>query len=153
MDTLKGLINSFTDLIGNTIGGLLLTIAVAVFFYSIIRFLTQRARGDAEGMKDASNRLGWSIVALFVMFSIWGIIAFLQGNFGFTETNITAPSISLRGGGCSYVVDPVSGDTIENCEIGEEDPCTQYLSKALCENNGCTWHEADHVYPTSECLS
>lgn len=92
----KDFVNDITDLVANTIGGLLITIAVAVFLYSIVRFLMQRAKGDADGMKDAGNRIGWSVVVLFIIFSIWGIIALLQGaffeDFNFDENEIKAPT-------------------------------------------------------------
>lgn len=100
MDTFKDFANSLTDLIGNTITGLLLALAVAVFFWSIIRFLIARSSGG-EALKDAQNRLGWSVIGLFVMFSIWGIVTFLQTGLGWTQTSITAPTINSSGGGSS----------------------------------------------------
>ena len=100
MTTFKDYINQVTDLIGNTISNLFLTAAVAAFMLSIVSFILKRAKGaDGEAIKDARNQLMWSVIALFVMFSIWGIIAFLQtGIFGpgGVKTQIEAPSIKVN---------------------------------------------------------
>ncbi len=99
MDTFKSFADKLTDLIGNTVTDLLLTVAVAAFFWSVIMFIWNRSRGDVDAMKDASNRLLWSVIGLFVMFSIWGIVNFLQSGFGFENKNtIKAPSIQVNGG-------------------------------------------------------
>lgn len=98
MNTFKTFANDLTDLVGNTITDLLLTVAVAAFFWSVIMFIWNRSRGDVDAMKDASNRLLWSVVGLFVMFSIWGIVNFLQTGLGFENKNtIKAPSIQVNG--------------------------------------------------------
>jgi hypothetical protein len=142
MDTFRTFTENLTDLIGNTITGLLLTIAVALFFWSIIRFLIERSKGG-PALDDAKNRLGWSVVALAVMFSIWGIVTFLQTGFGFTETSITAPTIQTggatggttgSGGGASASSYPANRDTrfsnyldVSTCISYNECPgrCTQ----------------------------
>ncbi len=100
MTTFKDYINQVTDLIGNTITNLLLTAAVAAFMFAVVSFIWKRANGSSgDGIKDARNQLGWSIVALFVMFSIWGIISFLQSGIfgaGGAKTQIEAPSIKVN---------------------------------------------------------
>ena len=100
MTTFKDYINQLTDLIGNTITNLLLTAAVAAFMFAVVSFIWKRANGSSgDGIKDARNQLGWSIVALFVMFSIWGIISFLQSGIfgaGGAKTQIEAPSIKVN---------------------------------------------------------
>lgn len=100
MDTFKTYVNQVSDFIGGAVAGLFMTLAVAAFLYTVVRFIMARAKGgDGNAIKDARNQLGWSIVGLFVIFSIWGIIAFLQtalpsGN----RTTITPPSVSVTGG-------------------------------------------------------
>lgn len=97
MDTFKTFANAITDLIGNTITNLLLTAAVAAFMYSVVTFIWNRSHGNVDAMKDAQNRLLWSIIGLFVMFSIWGIVGFFQDGIfgpGGAKNTIKAPSIS-----------------------------------------------------------
>lgn len=97
MDSLKTFVNSWTDFIGTSIAGLFLTTATAVFFYAVVRFILKRSSGDAKGLEDAKSMLGWSVVGLTVMFSIWGIVSFLQtGILGSSnKTQISAPSIKV----------------------------------------------------------
>jgi hypothetical protein len=100
MQTLKGYVDGWTNFIGTSITGLFLTAATAIFFYAVVRFILKRSSGDAKGLEDAKGMLGWSIVGLTVMFSIWGIVSFLQsgilGENG-SKTTITPPSISAVG--------------------------------------------------------
>lgn len=94
MTTLKDFVNSISDFVGNTITSLLLTVAVAAFFWSVVMFLFNRSRGNTDAMQDAKNKLLWSIIGLFVMFSIWGIITFFQEGFGIKDKNtVKVPSI------------------------------------------------------------
>jgi hypothetical protein len=100
MQTLKGYVEGWTDFIGTSITGLFLTTATAIFFYAVVRFILKRSSGDAKGLDDAKSMLGWSVIALTVMFSIWGIVSFLQsgilGSAG-NKTSIIAPTIQSSG--------------------------------------------------------
>ncbi len=95
MQSLKTFVDGWTDFIGTSIAGLLLTAATAVFFYAVVRFILKRSSGDAKGLEDAKSMLGWSVIGLTVMFSIWGIVSFLQtGILGTNnKTQIAAPSV------------------------------------------------------------
>jgi hypothetical protein len=94
MNTFKDYVNSFSELIGNTVTNLLLTVAVAAFFWSIVTFMWNRSKGNVDATEDAKNKLLWSIIGLFVMFSIWGIITFLQDGLGIKDKNtVKVPSI------------------------------------------------------------
>jgi len=57
------------------LGPLLISIALLVFFYSLVQFLYNK---DDAGKSKAY--LGYSILILFVMVSIWGIVGFIQSN-------------------------------------------------------------------------
>jgi hypothetical protein len=127
MKTFKDFANSLTDLIGNTVTDLLLTVAVAAFFWSVVTFIWNRSRGDVDAMKDASNRLLWSIIGLFVMFSIWGIVNFLQSGFGFENKNtIKAPTIQTN----SSAATPSSGSLLKD----NGQPCT---ASSQCKSGQC----------------
>ena len=96
----KDFVDSITTLIGDTVAGLLITVAVSFFILSIVMFLKNRALGSGgQVQKDAKERLLWSIIGLFVLFSVWGIVKFLQVGFGFNTTSITTPTLSVGGGG------------------------------------------------------
>jgi hypothetical protein len=58
---------------------LLISLAVVYFIYSVFRFMT--TADEAEKDKAKKNMV-WGIVAIFVMVSIWGLVAILQSTFG-----------------------------------------------------------------------
>ncbi len=93
--SLNSVANSIADFIGGAIVNVMLSLATAAFFWSVIQFIWRRNSGSAgDGLKDAKNTLMWSTIALFVMFSIWGIVGFFQSNIpGLNKTTISAPKI------------------------------------------------------------
>jgi hypothetical protein len=104
METFKSYVDSWTNFIGTSITGLFLTAATAIFFYAVVKFILKRASGDAKGLDDAKSMLGWSVIGLTVMFSIWGIVSFIQSGVlgaNANKTSITAPSITSSGSSAS----------------------------------------------------
>lgn len=89
---LTGIIQLFTD-IGLKIIPFMAAVAFLVFILGVGRFI--KAAGNEKEIKDSKNLLIWGIVGLFVMVTIWGIIAFLQGEFGF-GTGTFIPQIPLK---------------------------------------------------------
>lgn len=77
---LTEVIGLFTD-IGLAIVPLLAAIAFLVFVWGVAKFI--RAAGNEKALADSKNLLIWGVIGLFVLVSIWGIIAFLQSEFGF----------------------------------------------------------------------
>ncbi len=72
---------------------LLFAAAVLVFFYGLVSYIWQ---GTAEKKDDAKAYMIWSIVALVVMASVYGLIGVVQGIFGIgggSPTIITPPNI------------------------------------------------------------
>ena len=67
---------------GNVIGGsltsLLMAIAFILFVVAVISYLNKRRSGDDSGLKDARIYLLWSVIGLFVMVAVWGLVAFLE---------------------------------------------------------------------------
>lgn len=50
--------------------------AVVFFFWGLAKFLLNS--GDEEARRRGRALMGWGILALFIMASIWGIVAFLR---------------------------------------------------------------------------
>ena len=73
------------------LGPVLIGVAILAFFASLIVYLFKRDEAPNSG-----KYLAFSVLILFIMVSIWGIIAFLQSNLGIqsesaegaTENNI-----------------------------------------------------------------
>ena len=70
---------------------LLITLAIVMFFWGLIRYLINAA--DAEKRKEGMQTMIYGIIAIFVMVSVWGIIHLLQSTFGVSNTDAAqAPS-------------------------------------------------------------
>lgn len=79
--TLQGLANQIVNLL-NASTALLMLGGVLVFFYGTTSNIFKTAHGEVRDMK---NYLIWGIFALFIMFSLWGILSLLQNTlFGST---------------------------------------------------------------------
>ena len=59
-------------------------IAFLVFVLGVGKFI--RSAGSEKDLKESKNLLIWGVIGLFVLVTIWGIIAFIQGEFGFGST-------------------------------------------------------------------
>lgn len=123
--TLVDLANTLAGGVVTSLGYLMFTLAVVAFFWGIVQFIwSARQGGDGKGMENGKQFMLWGLIALFVMFSVWGIITFTQGVFGIKgETNIVIPNIQLLGGSrpstgssanTSGTVAPITGSQSSN---------------------------------------
>ncbi|GIW68114.1 MAG: hypothetical protein KatS3mg099_062 [Candidatus Parcubacteria bacterium] len=61
------------------------------FFWGLAKFVFS---GAPEGKEDGKNLMLWSVIALFVAASIWGIVNVLQGLFGIEDVqSVDAPTV------------------------------------------------------------
>ena len=74
----SGLFN-FAGWILNKAVPLIISIAVVWFIYNVFMFTIA---GDEDKRKAAKTGMVWGIVGIFVMVSIWGLVAILQSTFG-----------------------------------------------------------------------
>lgn len=85
----RDLVYQFVDLINITIpvlGGL----ALLLFLFGLARYVYKS--GDAKGKSAEKEMIKWGLLALFVIFSIGGILQVLKGAFPYTTE-------SAEGGG------------------------------------------------------
>ncbi len=88
----------FLDLLKNVVARLiplLVGFAVLAFFWFLVMFIWKGAGDPAERAKMKGGML-WSIVAIFVMVSVWGIIGFISSVTGI-ETGGTMHGFKLPG--------------------------------------------------------
>lgn len=78
---------------------LIFTFAFLFFLWNVLRFLRSSADKDKQ---EAKERMWWGIIALFIMLSVWGIIAILSGTLGIT------PSVPLLQ--TSVYLDPANAN-------------------------------------------
>ena len=91
-DTDLGNIEGFVDSIGeliNTLIPIVFALALLFFLWGLARYIF--AAGNEEAKESGKRIMIWGIIALFIMASVWGIVAFLQDLFGVTETTIDIP--------------------------------------------------------------
>ena len=91
--TFCSVVQSLVSLINLTIG-VLATLAVVLFFWGLVRYI--RESSDSHGHSEAKERIIWSLISLFILFSIWGILALM--------------TVAFFGGGT-----PGSGGTATSC--------------------------------------
>lgn len=72
MTTVRSLVNSIVPLF--------MVVAVAVFLWGIVRYIT--AAGDEEKAKEARGYIIYGLIGVFVMVAFWGIINVVAGTFG-----------------------------------------------------------------------
>ncbi len=86
-------INNANDLIvklvdiGNTIITILIAFAVIYIIFNVIMFIIKA--DDPDGRKEKGKAIGWGIVGLAVILSIWGLVAILRNTF---KLNNNAPT-------------------------------------------------------------
>lgn len=86
LDTLIGWINRLIPF--------LLLLATLYFFWGLTKFILKAGNEEAQG--EAKQIMIWGVVAVFVMVSFWGLIAFLSQTLGLDASGITvggAPNI------------------------------------------------------------
>ncbi len=72
---------------------LLATLALLVFVYGLALFI-KNSSGEKAG-EAAKALMIQGLVGLFVMFSVWGIVAFVSGEL-FGDNRISIPQIQLK---------------------------------------------------------
>ena len=76
----------------NRLSPILVTVALLAFFWFLIKFIWKGAESPST-KNEAAKGMGYSILALFVMVSIWGIIAMMQSILGVTP--IKQPDVPI----------------------------------------------------------
>ena len=71
----------------NGVIGLFVTLAIVVFFWGLIRYLTNAGEEKSAGLQI----MFYGVLSIFVMVSIWGIIRLLQSTFSVTSTSPVIP--------------------------------------------------------------
>ena len=77
---------------------LLITVALIVFIWGLIQYILKL--GDEESRKQGVQLMLWGVIAIFVMSSVWGLVALLQNTFSVQRNEAIvprAPDISIYG--------------------------------------------------------
>lgn len=74
--------SSLKDVVSWTIGiinqiiPVLTVLALALFMWAVVRYILKAEESHGKG--EERTALLWGIIALFVLFSVWGIVKILQ---------------------------------------------------------------------------
>ncbi len=101
LTSISNLIDGIGTILSVSVSAVLFSLATLTFFVVVINFIWKRRSGDAHGMEQAKQMLGWTVIGLFVMFSIWGLVLFLQNNLfgGAAATSVAKPQTTWTGAG------------------------------------------------------
>jgi zinc transporter ZupT len=72
--------NYFSCIIVNSIIPLLFAVAIAAFIWGIIQYFLNPE--NEENRKKGKSYMIWGLVSLFVMLSVWGLVAVIGNTFG-----------------------------------------------------------------------
>jgi len=87
---LEQLIGRFLDILSALIP-LIIALALIGFLWGAAKYIL--AADDPTKRKEGSHVMLYGIVALFVMISVWGLVAILTGTFGITSTAPITPTL------------------------------------------------------------
>ncbi|HVM73522.1 MAG TPA: hypothetical protein VMU13_01425 [Candidatus Paceibacterota bacterium] len=79
----------------NDVMVLFITLAIVVFFWGLIKYIMTNNTGG-EGRAQALSIIFYSIIAIFIMVSIWGIIHILQATFGVGNASLPETPGQIR---------------------------------------------------------
>lgn len=82
LSPIESLLGAFGSLIGALIP-ILITLALVVFFWGLVRYLW--GASSKSGHEKGKDLMKWGLITLFVMVSVWGIVALMQEALGIDE--------------------------------------------------------------------
>ncbi|MDP3958367.1 MAG: hypothetical protein Q8Q36_02825 [bacterium] len=89
---IQGVLTTFGNILGMLVP-ILITLAVVVFFWGLIKYLW----GDAADKEQAKNIMIWGVIALFVMVAVFGLIQLLSNTFNIrTGGGTNIPQLPVR---------------------------------------------------------
>lgn len=93
--TFASLVNSLIGVI-NALIPALIGVALIIFFIGIIRYIYNA--GDTSARTRGRALIGWGLVAMFVLMSLWGILEVARTSiFGGSSTATTATTDRVVG--------------------------------------------------------
>lgn len=93
---LSTLVTTITTSLVSALGTLMLAAAVVAFFWGVVQYVWGVREGVEAKIKAGNQFMLWGLIALFVMFSVYGIIQVAQSLIpGLDKTTIKIPRIDF----------------------------------------------------------
>jgi hypothetical protein len=91
----------------NTVIPILITLAIVFFVYNVVMYILAK---DEDAQKEARKYMIASIIGLFVVVSVWGLVNLIGKTFGIGAGSGTNSQITVPIGACpSGQIDPNTG--------------------------------------------
>ncbi len=88
------LVSGSESVIGNFIIPTLSVLATTLFLWGCVQFIM--SAGDEKVRGEGKQKMMWGIVGLFVLVTVWGLVAMLTQVVGVTPvTNVSAPGFNV----------------------------------------------------------
>ncbi|HEY6021745.1 MAG TPA: hypothetical protein VIY48_18305 [Candidatus Paceibacterota bacterium] len=107
MTTFADIVAYLIDIL-NQLVFVLAGLAVVVFLWGMVKYVRNAAVG-----KRQDKTVGWSLIALFVIFSVWGLLRLMCVSFGNICSNTTSnqPTNIVPAGGAYNYSGPTNGNS------------------------------------------
>ena len=121
---------------------LFMALAMAAFFFGMAKFILASREGELKEINNGKQFMLWSVIALFVMFSIYGIIRWVQGTIGLPDSSsIIIPTFQIGGAtkpsGGDGLTPPIGGLTPTGGGGGPTGSCTPNTVCYSCSGGAC----------------
>lgn len=77
---LERLVQQFGDILNNLVIPILFALAIIYFFWGLVKYI--QSAGDPKAASEGKSIMIYGIIALVVMASVYGLIAWVQTAFG-----------------------------------------------------------------------
>jgi hypothetical protein len=72
---------------------IVLTLGLVIFLWGLVRFMA--ASGNEQAIAEGKRLMVWGVITLFVMVSVWGLVAFITQITGVTQVeSVNLPSLN-----------------------------------------------------------
>ena len=115
-NSLGNLIGSFTTTVVKALGTLFMALAVVAFLWGIASYIWAIREGKEADINNGKQFMMWGLIALFVMFSVYGIVKWAQTQIGLPDTTtIKIPDINFGGSGSDVNPNNVRSVRVGSC--------------------------------------
>ena len=83
LDKTGGLLKGIQKIVTDTLIPLVFTLALLLFFWGMVKYIRSEGAG---GKGEGRTLMIWGIIGLFVMSTVWGLVAFLRTELDVDET-------------------------------------------------------------------
>ena len=84
--------------IGNTLIYLLVSLGVIFIIWNVVMYLIKGSGGEEGARSKAAANIGWGILGLAIILSIWGLVNILTGTFKTTPASQPIPNLGTQTG-------------------------------------------------------